>query len=56
MDLFIRTSNRLAIDMYKFFGFEVSRSVIGYYGIDSSDGEDAFGTFSVFTGKASSLA
>jgi N-terminal acetyltransferase B complex catalytic subunit len=56
MDLFVRASNRLAINMYKLFGFEVFRRVIGYYGTDSSDDEDAFGKFTISTGKAPSLA
>ena len=40
VDLFVRKSNALAIDMYKSFGYEVYREVINYY----SGEEDAFGT------------
>lgn len=44
MDLFVRTSNKMAIDMYKLFGFDVFRRVKHYYssGDNSSDAEDAF--------------
>ena len=38
VDLFVRQSNALAIDMYKKFGYSVYRQVIGYY----SGEEDAF--------------
>lgn len=41
MDLFVRASNRLAIDMYRKLGFDVFRRVIGYYH-GAHDGEDAF--------------
>lgn len=44
MDLFVRASNKLAIDMYKKFGFHVFRRVERYYGSGDNphDGEDAF--------------
>jgi len=38
VDLFVRVSNRVAVDMYKKFGYSVYRQVIGYY----SGEEDAF--------------
>jgi N-terminal acetyltransferase B complex catalytic subunit len=39
VDLFVRVSNSLAINMYKNFGYSVYRQVIGYY----SGEEDAYG-------------
>lgn len=39
VDLFVRVSNTLAINMYNAFGYSVYRRVIGYY----SGEEDAFG-------------
>ncbi|ANB14589.1 Nat3p [Sugiyamaella lignohabitans] len=47
MDLYVRATNRLAIDMYKKFGFSVFRRVVAYYsmGEPSDDGEDAFGKY-----------
>lgn len=46
MDLYVRASNKLAIDMYKKFDFAVFRRVVGYYssGEDTScsSDEDAF--------------
>jgi len=38
VDLFVRVSNNLAINMYKKFGYSVYRQVIGYY----SGEEDAY--------------
>ena len=38
VDLFVRVSNALAINMYKKFGYSVYRRVLGYY----SGEEDAF--------------
>ena len=38
IDLFVRKSNKLAIDMYSKFGYSVYRRVIGYY----SGEEDAY--------------
>jgi N-terminal acetyltransferase B complex catalytic subunit len=44
MDLYVRASNKLAIDMYKKFGFHVFRRVERYYGSgdNPNDAEDAF--------------
>jgi hypothetical protein len=39
VDLFVRVSNSLAINMYEKFGYTVYRRVLGYY----SGEEDAFG-------------
>ena len=39
VDLFVRVSNTLAINMYGAFGYSVYRRVVGYY----SGEEDAFG-------------
>lgn len=39
VDLFVRVSNALAINMYNTFGYSVYRRVVGYY----SGEEDAFG-------------
>lgn len=39
VDLFVRVSNTLAINMYNAFGYSVYRRVLGYY----SGEEDAFG-------------
>lgn len=41
MDLFVRVSNKVAIDMYTKFGYTVYRRVLGYY--SGADNEDAFG-------------
>lgn len=38
MDLYVRTTNKVAFEMYKKFGFHSFRRVIGYYGRS----EDAF--------------
>ena len=48
VDLFVRASNSLAINMYKRFGYSVYRRVVGYYSSDMTavDGEDAFGIVS----------
>ena len=45
VDLFVRASNSLAINMYRTFGYSVYRRVVGYYSSDmtAADGEDAFG-------------
>lgn len=40
MDLYVRTSNKIAVDMYKGFGFSPFRRVLNYYG--SGKNEDAF--------------
>ncbi|ODQ65512.1 catalytic subunit of the NatB N-terminal acetyltransferase [Nadsonia fulvescens var. elongata DSM 6958] len=44
LDLFVRTTNVMAINMYKGFGYSVFRRVVGYYGSgdNRSDTEDAF--------------
>lgn len=38
VDLFVRASNTVAIDMYRRFGYSVYRTIRAYY----SDGEDAY--------------
>ncbi|KAG5358022.1 N-terminal acetyltransferase B complex catalytic subunit naa20 [Yarrowia sp. B02] len=38
VDLFVRTTNQMAIDMYEGFDYSVYRRVVGYYG----DREDAY--------------
>lgn len=48
VDLFVRVSNTLAINMYNAFGYSVYRRVIGYY----SGEEDAFGKSWVQIGVA----
>jgi len=40
VDLYVRMSNTLAINMYKNFGYTVYRQVIGYY--SGPSGEDAY--------------
>ena len=41
VDLFVRVSNKVAIGMYRKFGYSVYRSVLGYYtGTDPEDGYD----------------
>lgn len=45
MDLFVRSSNVVAVGMYVKLGYTVYRRVLGYYGPSSreaNDGEDAF--------------
>jgi N-terminal acetyltransferase B complex catalytic subunit len=48
VDLFVRTTNRVAIGMYEQFGYSVYRRVKGYYhtgtGGKKHEDEDAFGT------------
>ncbi|CAN0410093.1 unnamed protein product, partial [Discosporangium mesarthrocarpum] len=39
VDLFVRVSNALALNMYQSFGYSVYRRVLGYY----SGEEDAYG-------------
>ena len=41
VDLFVRKSNDVAITMYKKLGYDVYRTVLGYY--SGSDAEDAYG-------------
>lgn len=44
VDLFVRTTNRVAIGMYEQFGYSVYRRVKGYYHSSGKhDDEDAFG-------------
>ena len=44
VDLYVRASNQVAIDMYKKMGYSVYRRVVGYYGdgVSNEKGEDAF--------------
>lgn len=41
VDLFVRVSNEIAVDMYKRLGYTVYRRVLEYYSGDPD--EDAFG-------------
>lgn len=43
VDLFVRVSNKVAVDMYNKLGYSVYRRVIEYYSGDVD--EDAFGKF-----------
>lgn len=43
MDLFVRVSNKVAINMYKNLGYIVYRTVLEYYSGDPD--EDAFGNY-----------
>ena len=44
MDLFVRASNNVAIDMYKKLGYNIHRTVNKYYSSSSDEsGEDAYG-------------
>lgn len=46
VDLYVRASNKIAVEMYKRMGYSVYRRVVGYYNDDptgqSEGGEDAF--------------
>ncbi|KAI9866388.1 MAG: hypothetical protein M1813_001510 [Trichoglossum hirsutum] len=45
VDLFVRQSNKIAVGMYRSWGYSVFRRVVGYYSDDikgNTDGEDAF--------------
>ena len=43
IDLLVRPSNRIAVNFYKMFGYDVYRKVANYYGGDpSSPNEDAY--------------
>lgn len=42
VDLFVRVSNQVAIDMYKKFGYTYYRRILQYYS-GQGDGEDAYG-------------
>jgi N-terminal acetyltransferase B complex catalytic subunit len=48
VDLFVRASNTVAIEMYRKLGYDIYRTVNKYYSssIDHS-GEDAYGTFTL---------
>lgn len=46
VDLFVRVSNKVAINMYTNLGYIVYRTVLEYYSGDPDD-EDAFGKFSL---------
>lgn len=45
MDLFVRVSNKIAINMYKNLGYIVYRTVIDYYAGPGDVDEDAFGKY-----------
>ena len=48
VDLFVRASNNVAIDMYKKLGYNIYRTVNKYYSSShDSSGEDAHGTLSL---------
>ena len=42
VDLFVRSSNQLAINMYRSFGYVVYRRVLNYYSSSNGPGEDGF--------------
>ena len=46
MDLFVRVSNKVAVDMYHRLGYTVYRQVLEYYSGDTD--EDAYGMYSSF--------
>lgn len=46
VDLFVRVSNKVAINMYTNLGYIVYRTVLEYYSGDPD--EDAFGEFFIF--------
>jgi N-terminal acetyltransferase B complex catalytic subunit len=43
VDLFVRSSNAVAIGMYNSFGYTIYRTVLGYY--TGPDAEDGYGKF-----------
>lgn len=46
MDLFVRVSNQVAVNMYKQLGYSVYRTVLEYYSASSGEpDEDAYGKF-----------
>lgn len=57
MDLFVRASNNVAIDMYRKLGYDIYRTVNKYYSssLDHS-GEDAYGKFWTYTDMRKSLS
>lgn len=47
MDLFVRVSNQVAVNMYKRLGYSVYRTVIEYYSASNGEpDEDAYGELS----------
>ena len=40
VDLFVRPSNKIAVNFYRMLGYDVYRTVAGYYG--GSSNEDAY--------------
>ena len=43
VDLFVRPSNKIAVGFYKTLGYDVYRTITGYYGeSDGSPGEDSY--------------
>jgi len=57
VDLFVRASNKVAIEMYRKLGYDIYRTVNKYYSssLDQS-GEDAYGTFYTYTDLRKSLS
>lgn len=50
MDLFVRVSNQVAVNMYKRLGYSVYRTVIEYYSASNGEpDEDAYGEDSTGT-------
>lgn len=48
MDLFVRVSNQVAVNMYKQLGYSVYRTVIEYYSASNGEpDEDAYGDIDV---------
>lgn len=45
VDLFVRVSNKIAINMYKNLGYIVYRTVIDYYAGPGDVDEDAYGEY-----------
>lgn len=49
MDLFVRVSNQVAVNMYKRLGYSVYRTVIEYYSASNGEpDEDAYGEMRPF--------
>lgn len=52
MDLFVRVSNQVAVNMYKRLGYSVYRTVIEYYSASNGEpDEDAYGETSFQNGN-----
>ena len=52
VDLFVRVSNKTAIQMYEKLGYSVYRRIKAYYeGKDGTSDEDAFGEFFFFLSR-----